>query len=99
MQDPYADFIDFGYKPTESDLVCLFRVEPAKGISMKEAIGRIASESSNGTWAELTTLKEHIRRIRARAYSIKGNYVKVAYPIELFEMGNIPQLMSSVAGN
>lgn len=66
---------------------------------MKEAIGRVASESSNGTWTDLTTLKEHIRKIRARAFEIKGNYVKVAYPIELFELGNIPQLMSSVAGN
>lgn len=97
--DPYADFVDLKYKPEESDIICLFRVEPAKGISIKEAIGRVASESSNGTWAELTTLKEHIRNIRARAFSIKGNYVKVAYPIELFEFGSVPQLMSSVAGN
>ncbi|MEM3280134.1 MAG: type III ribulose-bisphosphate carboxylase [Candidatus Micrarchaeaceae archaeon] len=99
MNDPYNDFIDLKYKPDESDIVALFRVEPAKGISMKNAIGRIASESSNGTWAELTTLKEHIRKIRARAFSIKGNYVKVAYPIELFEMGSVPQFMSAVAGN
>jgi len=99
MKDPYMDFIDLKYKPEESDLIALFRVEPAKGISMREAIGRIASESSNGTWAELTTLKEHIRNIRARAFSIEGSYVKVAYPIELFEMGSIPQFMSAVAGN
>ncbi|MEM3744830.1 MAG: type III ribulose-bisphosphate carboxylase, partial [Candidatus Micrarchaeaceae archaeon] len=99
MEDPYKDFIDLKYKPAENDLVALFRVEPAKGITMKDAIGRIASESSNGTWSELTTLKEHIKKIRARAFSIEGNYVKVAYPIELFEMGSIPQLMSAIAGN
>ncbi|MGC8710699.1 MAG: type III ribulose-bisphosphate carboxylase [Candidatus Micrarchaeia archaeon] len=99
MNDPYTDFVDLKYKPSDSDIICLFRVEPAKGISIKEAIGRVASESSNGTWAELTTLKEHIRDIRARAFSIRGNYVKVAYPIELFEFGSVPQLMSSVAGN
>ncbi|MGB9732291.1 MAG: type III ribulose-bisphosphate carboxylase [Candidatus Micrarchaeia archaeon] len=99
MNDPYKDFVDLKYKPQESDIICLFRVEPAKGISIKEAIGRVASESSNGTWAELTTLREHIRKIRARAFWIKGNYVKVAYPIELFEEGSIPQLMSSIAGN
>ncbi len=99
MQDPYADFIDLKYKPQESDLICLFRIEPAKGISIKEAIGRVASESSNGTWAELTTLKEHIRKIRARGYQIQGNYVKIAYPLVLFEKGSIPQLISSVAGN
>ncbi len=97
--DPYMDFIDKKYKPSESDVICLFKVKPAKGISMNDAIGRIASESSNGTWSELTTLKEHIRKIRARAFLIKGRYVKVAYPIELFELGSVPQLMSSVAGN
>ena len=87
------------YNPSKTDLVCLFRFEPAKGISVNECIGRIASESSNGTWSDLTTLKPHIRRIRARAFEIKGNYVKIAYPIELFELGSVPQLLSSVAGN
>lgn len=93
------DFIDRSYKPSASDLVCLFKVVPAKGVSMKDAIGRVASESSNGTWAELTTLREHIRMIKARAFSISGSHVKVAYPLELFELGSVPQLMSSVAGN
>jgi ribulose-bisphosphate carboxylase large chain len=87
------------YNPNKTDLVCLFRFEPAKGISTNECIGRIASESSNGTWSSLTTLKPHIRRIRARSFEIKGNYVKIAYPIELFELGSVPQLLSSVAGN
>jgi ribulose-bisphosphate carboxylase large chain len=95
----YLDFYDTNYKPKSSDVICLFRVEPARGISKKEVIGRVASESSNGTWAPLTTLKPHIRKIRARAYEVKGNYVKIAYPIELFEMGSVPQLLSSFAGN
>ena len=95
----YLDFVDLKYKPKKSDLVVLFRVEPTKGISMKEAIGRVAAESSNGTWTTLSTLKPHIKKIRARAFEIKGNYVKIAYPLELFELGSIPQLMSSIAGN
>jgi ribulose-bisphosphate carboxylase large chain len=95
----YLDFVDFKYKPKSSDLVCLFRFEPAKGISVNECIGRIASESSNGTWSSLMTLKPHIRKIRARAFEIKGNYVKIAYPIELFELGSVPQLLSSYGGN
>lgn len=95
----YLDFVDLKYKPSKDDLICLFRFESAKGISVKEAVGRIAAESSNGTWSELTTLKEHIRKIRARAFEIKKDFVKIAYPIELFELGNIPQLLSSVAGN
>jgi ribulose-bisphosphate carboxylase large chain len=95
----YLDFIDFKYKPKKTDLICLFRFEPAPGISVEEAVGRIASESSNGTWTELTTLKEHIRKIRARAFHISGDLVKIAYPIELFELGSMPQIYSSVVGN
>ncbi len=64
----YIDFIDLNYKPATDDLVCLFRIEPSKGISMKEAVGRVASESSTGTWAEnLATetveVKKKIKRL------------------------------------
>ncbi|MEM0106666.1 MAG: type III ribulose-bisphosphate carboxylase [Candidatus Micrarchaeaceae archaeon] len=99
QKDPYKDFVDLKYKPSDEDMVCLFKLSPSKGMSINDAIGRIASESSNGTWANLTTLKEHIRAIRARAFSINGNYVKIAYPLPLFELGNAPQLFSSIAGN
>ncbi len=95
----YLDFVDLNYKPKKTDVICLFRFEPKQGISIEEAIGRVASESSNGTWTELTTLKEHIRKIRARAFHISGNLVKIAYPIELFELGSMPQIYSSVVGN
>ncbi len=47
--DYYLDFVDTSYKPSKSDLVCLFRIEPVKGFSMKQAAGRVASESSTGT--------------------------------------------------
>ena len=95
----YLDFVDLKYKPKKTDLICLFRIEPSKGMPKKETIGRVAAESSNGTWTTLSTLKPHIKKIRARAFNIRGEYVKIAYPIELFEPGNIPQLLSSVAGN
>jgi len=95
----YLDFVDLKYKPSSTDLICLFRFEPARGISVNECVGRIASESSNGTWSDLSTLKPHIRKIRGRAFEVKGNYVKIAYPIELFELGSVPQLLSSFAGN
>ena len=95
----YLDFVDYKYKPKKNDLVCLFRIEPAKGMSFNEAIGRVAAESSNGTWTTLSTLKPHIRKIRGRAFEKKGMLVKIAYPIELFENGSMPQIYSAVAGN
>jgi len=94
----YLDFVDLNYKPSRDDLITLFRFEP-NGVSVKEAAGAIAAESSNGTWTELTTLKEHIRKIRARVFWIRGNYVKIAYPSVLFELGSMPQIYSAICGN
>lgn len=95
----YLDYVDLGYKPGEDDLLALFRVEPAGGFTMREAAGRVAAESSTGSWTELTTRTAEIGRIDARVYEIRGRRVWVAYPIELFESGNISQMLSCFAGN
>jgi ribulose-bisphosphate carboxylase large chain len=94
----YVDFVDLKYKPSETDLVCTFYVEP-DGISLKKAAGGVAAESSVGTWTELTTVKPYVERLAAHIFAIEGNTVKIAYPIELFESGNMPNILSSVAGN
>src|SRR3989344_8801547 len=95
----YLDFVDFSYKPKKSDLVVLFYVEPEKGVSVKEAIGRIASESSTGTWTTLFKLPKRMRKLQATAFHVKDNFVKVAYPLDLWEPANPAQLLSGVAGN
>jgi ribulose-bisphosphate carboxylase large chain len=94
----YLDFIDPTYKPKESDLTCTFYVEP-EGISLEEAAGGVAAESSVGTWTELTTEQPYVKRLAAHVFSIEGNVAKIAYPIELFEPANMPNILSSVAGN
>jgi ribulose-bisphosphate carboxylase large chain len=95
----YHDFIDLKYKPKKSDIKVLFYFEPAKGITKDDAIGRIASESSTGTWTTLFKLPPRMKALMATAYKIEGNYVHVAYPIGLWEKGNMPQLLSGIAGN
>ena len=94
----YLDFVNLQHEPSESDLVCVFRVEP-EGVSLKEAAGAVAAESSVGTWTELTTSKSYVEKLAARVFSVKGNTVKVAYPIGLFEQGNMPNILSSISGN
>jgi len=94
----YLDFVTLSYKPKETDLICTFLVEP-EGISLKEAAGGVAAESSVGTWTQLTTEKPYVKKLAAHVYSIEGNIVKIAYPIELFEPANMPNILSSVAGN
>jgi len=94
----YVDFVDLKYAPKETDVVCTFYVEP-EGVSIKEAAGGVAAESSVGTWTELTTVKPYVESLAARVFSIEGNEAKIAYPVELFEPGNMPNVLSSVAGN
>jgi len=94
----YVDFVDTAYKPKETDLLCAFYVEP-EGISLKEAAGGVAAESSVGTWTDLTTEKPYVKKLAAHVYRIDGNVIKIAYPVELFEDGNMPNILSSVAGN
>ena len=95
----YHEFIDLKYKPKKNDLKALFYFQPARGISKYDAIGRIASESSTGTWTTLFKLPARMKNLMATAYKIEGNFVHVAYPIDLWEKGNEPQLLSGIAGN
>ncbi len=99
MSEWYHEFVDSTYSPSQDDLLCLFRAEPSAGFTIEEAAGRVASESSVGTWTEVTTMKPRIRRLMAKAYSIRGNLVTIAYPYALFEPGNMAQILSSIAGN
>jgi ribulose-bisphosphate carboxylase large chain len=94
----YVDFVAHSYKPKKNDVICDFYVEP-EDISFVEAAGGVAAESSIGTWTELTTTKPYVEKLAARVFSIDGNNFQVAYPIELFEPGNMPNILSSVAGN
>lgn len=94
----YIDFVNLEHVPSETDLVCDFHLEP-EGISLKEAAGGIAAESSIGTWTELTTEKPYINRLHATVFHLEKNECKIAYPVELFEPGNMANILSSVAGN
>ncbi len=94
----YIDFIDLTYKTKSSDLICTFNLEP-EDHNLKEAAGAIAAESSIGTWTELTTTKPYVEQLAARVFSLQGNTAKIAYPLDLFELGNMPNILSSVAGN
>ncbi len=101
----YLDFIDEKYRPKSSDLICTFFLErdPKSRLSLNEVIGGIAAESSIGTWTALTTEKAYMKKLAAVVFSIrrKGNsaVIKLAYPIGLFEFDNVPNIMSSIAGN
>ncbi|MFC1682340.1 type III ribulose-bisphosphate carboxylase [Nanoarchaeota archaeon] len=90
------NFINLNYKPSK-DLVCLFRITPNR-MSVKEAANTVALESSVGTWTKVKS-QDYVEKLKAKVFSIKGNWVKIAYPQELFEYDNVPNILSSIAGN
>ena len=94
----YVDFVDLNYIPSLTDIICEFFIE-TEGVNFKEAAGSVAAESSIGTWTHLSTMKEYVEKLHATVFEMNGNTAKVAYPIELFEEGNMPNILSSVAGN
>ncbi len=91
------DYLKLNYRPKDS-IICLFRIEPASGISLKKAAEHVALESSIGTWTSVPG-KSYMKNLAAKIFSINGNLVKIAYPSELFESGNSPNILSSIAGN
>ncbi len=94
----YIDFVDQKYRPKDSDLICMFHVE-SRDQPLEVIAGGVAAESSVGTWTELTTEEPYIKEKAAKVYEINGNEIKIAYPVDLFEPSNMPNILSSVAGN
>lgn len=95
-------YIDLSYKPTENDLICKFFVEPEENSSIEKACENIAAESSIGTWTELFTMEPEIyKKLGPHVFEIdtSSGEVLIAYPSDLFELGNIPEILSSIAGN
>lgn len=80
-----------------------------KGKSIKElfegAASAVASESSTGTWTKVYSGKDSgvkiAEKYKALAYDINYNkfMFKVAYPLELFELGNMSGLLAGITGN
>ncbi|MFH1332093.1 MAG: type III ribulose-bisphosphate carboxylase [archaeon] len=94
-------YIDLKFEPRKKDLVVEFRLEP-NNISFEKAANHIAGESSIGTWTDITTTKKSIRKqLGPHIFYISEKYktVRIAYPEELFEKGNMPQILSSIGGN
>ena len=95
-------YIDTSYKPTKKDLLCEYYLEPATGVSFEKAAENIALESSIGTWTKISTMNPSIaKRLKPSVYFLdkKKKTIRIAYSEDLFEAGNMPEILSSIAGN
>jgi ribulose-bisphosphate carboxylase large chain len=98
----YESFIDLKYKPKSTDVLCQFKIIPAKGYSFREVCSITAGESSVGTWTDISTInKKTQEKITPRVYYLdeKNKRCRIAYPCDLFELNSVPDIMSSIGGN
>ncbi|MEM4590174.1 MAG: RuBisCO large subunit C-terminal-like domain-containing protein, partial [Candidatus Micrarchaeia archaeon] len=97
----YEGYVDLKYTPSKDDLICRFYMEPRYGISFERAASTVAAESSIGTWTDVQTSKPYIKKLAAHVFHLDphSGYIDVAYPLDAFEPNNIPQMLSSIAGN
>jgi ribulose-bisphosphate carboxylase large chain len=106
---PYAEmgYYQPDYQPKSTDLLAAFRVTPQPGVAPEEAGAAVAGESSTATWTvvwtDRLTAYEHYQ---AKCYQVlpapgrENEYIAyIAYDIDLFEEGSIPNLTSSIIGN
>ncbi len=103
----YHEYVDETHTPNfNKEVIAVFRIKPAEGFTIKDCAGGVAAESSTGTWTSLYSWYDEgrVRDLSAKAYRFidlkDGSWlVYIAYPVELFEYGNIPALLASIAGN
>jgi len=106
---PYAQMGYYApdYVPADTDLLAAFRITPQPGVPPEEAGAAVAGESSTATWTvvwtDRLTAYDHYQ---AKCYRVdpvpgrEGEYIAyIAYDIDLFEEGSIPNLTSSIIGN
>jgi ribulose-bisphosphate carboxylase large chain len=102
MKKKEEKFIDLKYKPKKTDVICQYKITPAKGLNLRKVSEDVAGESSIGTWTNIGTMKKRIaKKLSSKIYYIneKEKRVRIAYPLDLFELGNLPEILSSIGGN
>lgn len=98
---PHFSYLHLGEKfNPKCHIIAVYRIRAKE--SFFETVEEVAGESSIGTWTEIThETEKRFKKLSAKVFSAdrRTGTVKIAYPLELFEPGNIPQLLSSIAGN
>jgi len=96
-----SPYLKLNTKPAlQGHLLTVYYLE--SDLPLSEAAVKIAEESSIGTWTDLATLNKKTQaKLGPKIYCLetKNRIVKIAYPLDLFELGNIAQLLSALAGN
>src|SRR3989338_1101794 len=98
-----------GWRPKEEKFItALFKIQLAPGVPSSrfmDAAASVAAESSTGTWTAVYSGKNsgmgNAEKYRALVFDVdaRSRMFKVAYPLGLFEPGNLSGFMAGPAGN
>lgn len=102
MANPYRNYLSLN-EPVDpaKHIVATFSLA-VSGEPFDKTAGGVAAESSMGTWTDVGLEEQAIwERLHAKVTQLneQNGTITIAYPLDLFEPGNIPQLLSSIAGN
>lgn len=102
MANPYHLYLSLQEKADPKKHILATFILRAEGEPFDKTAGGVAAESSVGTWTDVSLAEKAIwDKLHAKVIALNepSGKVVVAYPLELFEPGNIPQLLSSITGN
>ena len=96
------------YEPKDTDTIAAFRITPQPGVEPEEAGAAVAGESSTATWTvvwtDRLTAYDNYQGKCFKVEPVKNTdppqYIAyIAYELDLFEEGSIPNMTSSIIGN
>lgn len=86
-----------------TDLLATYYFHPRADTTPEHAAQALAEEETTGTWTDISTTTEYVRRLDGVVESVApmgtGFVTRIRYPSEIFEPGNVAQYLSVFAGN
>lgn len=102
MANPYLHYLSLRQPVDRTQHIIATFSLGVEGESFDKTAGGVAAESSVGTWTDVARGEKEIwERLHAKVIDLdeSAGVITIAYPLDLFEPGNIAQLLSSITGN
>ncbi|WP_437927834.1 RuBisCO large subunit C-terminal-like domain-containing protein [Sorangium sp. So ce291] len=100
----YLKHVDLDFAPDpEAHVIASYQAKRSDKSRLEGLafLGSVAAESSTGTWIDVATSTQAANRVAGKVFSFapETGLAQIAYPLALFEPGNVSQLLTVVAGN
>lgn len=102
MANTYTNYLALNEKIDPIKHILVTFTLASTGQPFDRTAGGVAAESSVGTWTDVSLEEKAIwDRLHAKVVEMDqaSGRIIIAYPLDLFEAGNLAQFLSSIAGN